>query len=215
MSPPRRDPARSDQILDAAQRAFARLGFDQARMDDVAAESGLSKGALYLSFRSKDQLIDALAGRLASFETRRLREIAAGPGTAAERLSRFAEAYADELVRLGPLAAMFPEVYARALRHATVGQVFRRYLADFQGELARLIRSGIEAGEFRAVDPDAAALAVTGLLEGLALLWTIDREALAIRSVSRSSLELLLDGLRADPAVCGATRSAALGSVRP
>ena len=196
MSPPRRDPTRSDQILDAAQRAFARLGFSHARMDDVAAESGLSKGALYLYFKSKDQLIEALAGRMASFETRRLREISAGPGTASVRLLRFAQAYTDELIRLGPLAAMFPEVYARAMRHATVGHVFRRYLAEFRAELAGLISAGIEAGEFRPVDAEATALALTGLLEGLGLLWTIDREGVPIQILGPMGVELMLGGLR-------------------
>ena len=45
---------RTKQILDAAVKVFSRSGFQQASMDDIVAESGLSKGALYWYFKSKD-----------------------------------------------------------------------------------------------------------------------------------------------------------------
>ncbi len=39
---------RTDQIVNAATKGFSRLGFNKARMDDIAGESRLSKGAVYL-----------------------------------------------------------------------------------------------------------------------------------------------------------------------
>ena len=51
---------RKNQILEAAIAVFARLGFQQARMDDIARQAGLSKGALYLYYTSKDAIITAL-----------------------------------------------------------------------------------------------------------------------------------------------------------
>ena len=55
---------RKNQILDAAMNIFAKMGFHKARMDDVAQESGLSKGALYWYFKSKDAIIAAILERL-------------------------------------------------------------------------------------------------------------------------------------------------------
>ncbi|WP_067654685.1 TetR/AcrR family transcriptional regulator [Nocardia harenae] len=52
---------RRQQIVDAAQRCFARKGFHQSSMQDVFAESGLSAGAVYRYFKSKDELVAALA----------------------------------------------------------------------------------------------------------------------------------------------------------
>jgi len=46
---------RKNQILDAAGKVFARLGFQKTRMDDIVEESGLSKGTLYWYFKSKDE----------------------------------------------------------------------------------------------------------------------------------------------------------------
>ena len=51
---------RRQQIVDAAQRCFARRGFHQSSMQDVFAESGLSAGAVYRYFKSKDELVAAL-----------------------------------------------------------------------------------------------------------------------------------------------------------
>ena len=48
---------RKEQIIDAAMAVFARLGFHEARMDDIAQEAGLSKAALYLYYKSKDAII--------------------------------------------------------------------------------------------------------------------------------------------------------------
>jgi AcrR family transcriptional regulator len=193
--PPRRADDRSDQILDAASRVFARLGLGQARMDDVAAESRLGKGTLYLYFRSKDQLIDALVARLIGIYTRRLAAIRSSGGTASERLATFVDEYVGEIVRLAPLSPVIVEVYARAARHATVRELLRRYFTGFRGELAGLIGDGVASGEFRATDPDAVAVALTGQLEGLALLWLLDRDHVDIVEIARQALRLLIAGL--------------------
>src|ERR1700750_3515130 len=53
--------ARQQQILDAALACFSENGFHQTGMADIVRRSGLSHGAVYLYFQSKDDLIEALA----------------------------------------------------------------------------------------------------------------------------------------------------------
>jgi len=62
----RRLPAheRCGQILDAALHEFSERGFGAARMDDIAARAGLSKGGLYAHFESKDAVFQALMQRM-------------------------------------------------------------------------------------------------------------------------------------------------------
>jgi len=57
--PPRPDVSaeRRAQIIEAALTCFTRKGYNNTTMDDVAAESGLSKGTLYWYFESKDNLL--------------------------------------------------------------------------------------------------------------------------------------------------------------
>ena len=65
----RRPEARPDEILDAALSVFVEQGFTAARVEDIARRAGLSKGAVYLYFPSKEAMLNALveqsAGTLA------------------------------------------------------------------------------------------------------------------------------------------------------
>src|SRR5260370_31337916 len=52
--------AAKSRILDAANRVFAEKGYHEATMDDIAKRLGVSKGAIYLYFSSKEDLFDAM-----------------------------------------------------------------------------------------------------------------------------------------------------------
>src|SRR5215469_12477758 len=56
----RRKEARPTEILSAALASFAERGFAATRLDDVAARAGVTKGTLYLYFRSKEDLFKAV-----------------------------------------------------------------------------------------------------------------------------------------------------------
>jgi len=85
--PPRPDVSeeRRAQIIEAAMAVFAREGFPRSRMDDIAKEAGLSKGALYWYFKSKDAIIIALLEHLLSGYAEKLRTLREAGGSATER----------------------------------------------------------------------------------------------------------------------------------
>ena len=91
MSPkPNVSEERKEQITEAATKVFAEQGFDKARMDDIAAEAKLSKGTLYLYFKSKDAIIKHLLEKLFDREFAALQLIADEPRPASEKLMLFA-----------------------------------------------------------------------------------------------------------------------------
>ncbi len=65
------DPFARDRLLQAAQRVFAEKGLDRAKVEDIAQQAGLSKGAFYLHFESKDEafreVVKGVLERLAAF----------------------------------------------------------------------------------------------------------------------------------------------------
>jgi len=188
------------RILDAAAAVFARRGFNEARMDDVAVEAGVSKGGLYLHFPSKDALFDGLVGYLVGLETRRLAVARAAEGSVVDRLTGFFHEYAKDMLSMAKFYPIIMEIYSRAYRHASVRGVLKRYIDLYVRELAALIREGIEDGEFRPVDPEDVALQLISLLEGLALLTGIDPENAPLPDVADRGVRLVLDGLLARPA---------------
>ncbi len=59
----RRADARPDEVLDAALRLFVRNGFAATKVEDIATDAGLSKGAIYRYFSSKEEIFESLVNR--------------------------------------------------------------------------------------------------------------------------------------------------------
>jgi len=190
---------RRTQILEAAMAVFARQGFDQARMDDIAQEAGLSKGALYLYYKSKDAIIAAI---LQFFFTRAMKKLqgfleSEEPPSVREQLLRLNQYYIAEMKWMVSLLPLSFQFYAVAARQRAVRQFLKQYFKDYREVLAALIQRGIDRGEFRPVPTERVAITIAALYEGLALLWMIDPDATQWEHTGESSLLLLLDGLAA------------------
>jgi len=188
---------RKNQILEAAITVFARLGFQQTRMDDIAQEVGLSKGALYLYYKSKDAIIAALLKYFFVQEFKRLQAIVASDRqeTIHEQLMTLTRQLAEAMQWMTKLMPIAFEFYAIAGRDKEVRRFLKEYYTTYRAELAHLIQRGIERGEFRPVDTEAAATTLAALFEGLALLYFVDPGAHQWAEQTETSVRLLLDGL--------------------
>src|SRR5690242_11290187 len=102
---------RKTQILEAAIKVFSRMGLDQARMDDIVAEAGLSKGALYWYFKSKDDIIVAILESLFTREMSALEALLEAKGPVYERLLGFVAHTAAELKTMAHLTPILYEFY--------------------------------------------------------------------------------------------------------
>ncbi len=166
-------------------------------MDDIAQEVGLSKGALYLYFKSKDAIISAI---LQFFFSRTMKKLqgfleSEEPPSVRVQLLRLNQYYIDEMkwmVSMQPISFQF---YAVAARQKAVRQFLKRYFKDYREVLTALIQRGIDRGEFRTMQAEDVAIAIAALYEGLALLWMVDPDATTWEQTGERSLLLLLDGL--------------------
>src|SRR5574339_1067737 len=89
---------RKNQIINAAEGVFTQKGFDQARMDDIAEETGLSKGTLYLYFKSKDDLIIAILDRMFQREVKQLENIDPNAMGATEAIWKMTDLVTKDIV---------------------------------------------------------------------------------------------------------------------
>ncbi|MFP5517957.1 MAG: TetR/AcrR family transcriptional regulator [Alphaproteobacteria bacterium] len=167
----RRKDARPQEIVAAAMDVFAERGFAAAKLEEVAARAGVSKGTLYLYFPSKDELFKAVirAAILPNLEqAEALAASVAGPCfPVLERLLRMvahlvATTRAATIPRLVIAeAGNFPDLAAFYHR-----EVIRRGF----GVLASLLQRGIASGEFRPVAVDSTVrLIVAPLL--MSAVW--------------------------------------------
>src|SRR5260221_13892354 len=158
MSPrPNVSEERKQQILDAAIAVFARLGFRAARMDDVAEQAGLSKGALYLYYKSKDAIIAALLQHLFAQEFNHLQALVEyeGNGPLVEQLLLLTRQFASMIQWMGRLMPIAFEFYAIAGRDKSVSHFLKQHFSDYRTLLARLFERGIGQARFREIDAHA------------------------------------------------------------
>ena len=190
---------RQRQILAAAGRCFASVGFHAATMQDVIKASGLSAGAIYNHFSGKEEIIAAIAQERHEREAAlcRAAEAEADPYVAIQRLARtFFEHLSDEGQeeerRVG--VQLWAETLnnKKLLRHAKDGT------AEPYRVLSRLIDRMKAAGDLPDdIDSGAAARVMIALFQGLVLQKCRDRD-LDLKAYMRVVL-LLWEGLRGKP----------------
>ncbi|HSR21130.1 MAG TPA: TetR/AcrR family transcriptional regulator [Anaerolineales bacterium] len=188
---------RKSQILNAAQEVFTRKGFDEARMDDIAEATGLSKGTLYLYFRSKADLIIAILDRIFERELVSLEKLKSEEGSATEALWRVTDTFTRDIVALLQLIPIVYGFLALAFRNGVVQRALKGYLNRYLNGLIPIIQRGIDSGEFRQSDAREVAIAAGAILEGTLLLWVYDRSLIDPARHIRSGMKLLLEGVQA------------------
>ena len=187
---------RREQILDAAGAVFARLGFRDARMDDIVDQANLSKGGVYWYFKSKDQLAAALIERLLARSAGSLRKLLEIDQPFAERMSLLGQYIAADVRALNKLRGVILEFYALAARDTRVRRRVRTYIDEFIELFATMIQQGIDRGECRATDPRKTATTLEAACEGLMILWLVDTTDFDIDEVANHMSGLFLDSLR-------------------
>ena len=186
---------RKDQILEAATKVFTQRGFADARMDDIVAESGLSKGALYWYFDSKDAIIVGILDRVFNWEAAHLQEILKSEDSAQKKLEAFVEASLQDIVRMKPLMPIFFDFWTLSIRNKTINKAIKRYYQHFINIVEPMIKLGIDQGEFRPIDVRETALALGALFEGTILFYAYFADVLDLETQLRTGLDLVLEGL--------------------
>jgi AcrR family transcriptional regulator len=189
---------RKEQILQAATMVFARLGFHEARMDDIVEEAGLSKGAVYWYFESKDEIITTILDRFFERELEDFRRISQGEGPIPDRLLKLVKNLSKEIEAIADLMPIIYEFYAIAARENTIRKTIQRYFKSHTTLLEELVKIGIDRGELRKISPEDAARSLVALMEGCMLIWilgTPNHEVLDLETLFKSSMDLVLEGL--------------------
>jgi AcrR family transcriptional regulator len=192
---PRPKTASDAAILEAAARLLARVGPARMRLEDVAREVGLSPATLILRFKTKRNLLLAVAehgvtGMAESFRARRLQSHSALH--AVTDVSDCVREMAEEPQQLANLLAFLqlsledPEFRACAERHD----------ATLERELAALLREASARGELIACGHAALARAVIAMMRGSLLTWSAIGQHVPPDDWVKADLETLLGPYR-------------------
>jgi AcrR family transcriptional regulator len=171
----RRPEHRPEEILDAAMDMFAQRGLAGARVEDIAEAAGVSKGTLYLYFKSKEELFKEAVRSKVRRTLEGLSAAAPPGGDPGDRLDRFITAYWAHLRR-----PAFGDLYRLLLAELhQFPELSRFYSDEVSGRIIKLadeiIADGVAKGSFHGVAPAVAARMLVGVLVQHAV-WTSRRE---------------------------------------
>jgi TetR/AcrR family fatty acid metabolism transcriptional regulator len=206
-----------DAILKAATRIFARNGFFQSQVADVARDAGVAAGTVYLYFRSKDDLLVSIFERTMSEAIAEGRAALEGVADPQDRLRRIARLHLERLGRDRDLAVVFQV----ELRQSTkfMEQFSSTYLRDYLGLIRETIAEGQRARAFRAdINPTVAAKVFFGALDEMATNWVLSKRRYSLIAEADVIVDLFVGGVGArssDPQIARSLDRPVTGSSEP
>lgn len=197
--------ARRDQIVNAAWACFARKGYHQTTMQDIATEAGISAGAIYRYFDSKDAVLKAINQR--SQEMGRAlvewaRSQAEGPLGVLEIIGRAMYSVFND-PNFETATRVNIEVWPEILRSEELRRGLRQEGTFWRTVVSDLLREAQKRGEVRAdIDPEAVFVLLMCAWEGLRHYHLIDpehftpeRQVEAIQSLLSTEMKIETDKL--------------------
>ena len=182
------------RILQSAIRLFSNNGYDATSVADICQSAGVSKGAFYHHFPTKQAVFRSLLDDWLAGIDQQMDALRQTGQTVPENLVSMAGMLRGVFQDADQRLAMFLEFWTQSSRDPTLWQTtidpYRRYQAFF----AALVQQGIQEGSFRKVDPDMAARLIVSLAVGLLLQGLLDPHGADWVQVGQQGMQLLMDG---------------------
>ncbi|NOY22391.1 MAG: TetR/AcrR family transcriptional regulator [Acidobacteria bacterium] len=184
---------KKNKIIQAAIRTFARNGYFNSRVSEIAKEAGVADGTIYIYFKSKDEILSAI------FD---------------EALDKFVQVseeklktVSDPIKRLETIAFLHLRYLGSNRDLATVFQIEFRHNIVFMEKFTRsklrdyfrIIRETIEIGQqkeiFRKLDPKFGARLFFGMIDEMVTSWLLSKKEYQLDKAAKSLTEAFVFGL--------------------
>src|SRR5436853_537245 len=181
-----RDSAKPQQIVDAAIRVFARNGYYNSRVSDIAREAGIASGTIYLYFRTKDEILVTLfREKMAQWVALVRREIATERGAEAKIRKLVALHFA--VLEGDPDLAEVVQVELRQGHKFFRGASAHEVSAYFD-LIGSTLHEGMAAGQIRADLPvKIATKMLFGAMDQMATSWVLDKRGYRLTETAEAA----------------------------
>src|SRR5262245_22958096 len=195
--PQMRDPDKPQQIIDAAIRVFARNGYYNSRVSDIAREAGIASGTIYLYFKTKDDILVRLfREKMAEWVTHARGELAAETDPLA-RIRRLVSLHFTVL-ETNPDLAEVVQVELRQGHKFFRGASAHEVSAYFE-LIASVLEEGVAEGLIRGDVPvKLATKMLFGAMDQVATSWVLGKRAYRLTEAADAVATVFLKGVRRD-----------------
>jgi len=185
------------RLLEEPVKLFARQGYDASSVAEICAAAGVSKGAFYHHFESKQALFLALLDEWLSRLDAAFATVRQANTPVPQAVVRMADMAGGLLASSGVQLSIMLEFWMQAYRDPQVWNAAAAPYHRYQQYFAGLIEEGVRQGTLRPVDPQLAARLLVSLSMGMLLQAVFDPNATDWTQEARNTLQLLMDGLAA------------------
>jgi TetR/AcrR family fatty acid metabolism transcriptional regulator len=189
-----RDPDKPQQIIDAAVRVFARNGFYNSRVSDIAREAGIASGTIYLYFKTKDEILVTLfREKMAAFVSALRGEIARerDPEAKIRRLVRLH----FEVLEASPDMAEVVQVELRQGQKFFRGASAHEISAYFD-LIGSILHEGVAGGVFRQDLPvKIATKMLFGAMDQVTTSWVLGKRGYRLADAAEPVANIFLKGV--------------------
>ena len=192
-----RDPDKPHQIIDAAVRVFARNGYYNSRVSDIAREAGIAAGTIYLYFKTKDEILVTLFREKMAEWVALVRKAIAGERDPVAKIRKIVALHFKMLEEHPELA----EVVQVELRQ---GQKFFRgasahEISAYFDVIQGVLEEGVAAGRIRHDLPvKIATKMLFGAMDQLATSWVLGKRAYRLTDAADAVATIFLKGVCTD-----------------
>ena len=186
--------ARYEAIVDISAKVFAQQGYHATGIVELCEVNGLGKGAFYHYIGSKEELLAAIHDRVMDEVMLGADRVAEAGGSPSEQLTMLGDELLDVIHRYPDHVWVFLHEFP-ALTEDRAEQ-FRVRRRQYEQQIESVLQAGIEAGEFREIDPRLTALAWLGM-HNYTYLWLKVDGRLTARDVAKPFADIFIRGIAA------------------
>jgi len=189
-----RDPDKPQQIIDAAVRVFARKGYYNSRVSDIAKEAGIAAGTIYLYFRTKDDILVTLFREKMTEFVGTVRKAIADEPDAVAKLRRLIHLHFELLER-------YPELAEVVQVEQRQGQKFFRgasahEISSYFALIGSVLEEGVAEGRLRPTLPvKIATKTLFGAMDQMATSWVLGKRGYQLADTADAVADIFLQGV--------------------
>jgi len=190
---------RRHEVLEAARRIFAHLGYAAANVDEIAREAGIAKGTIYLYFKSKEEIFAAALEHDLECLTAKTVEGMSAVETFSERLTVFLNMRVAYLRHSQDfLRVYFEEFGSRSSRSPQIAEVIDKRFWRGIAAMRKCVEEAIANNEIRDVPVEHAAFAIYDIAKGFSERHLRGWASLSLEEDAAFTHSLILNGLQTD-----------------
>jgi len=185
------------QILQAAEKLFAKKGFYPTTIDEIAKEAKSAKGTIYLYFNNKEDLFFSVIETKLDLLLNKIQEAVEKPGSASQRIKAAISIhlkFLEENKNFFKVMESFPEGLKKKLERKLKGRVVEKQ-SRYIEILDRLIQEAIERKEIKALDSKKLAIILMGIVHSLTVYWISQREKKSLSTDKPLAWQVFWEGV--------------------